>query len=122
MVKGTKGNDMKTRSLIGIGALAVAGIVGVACGGGGEMDGSGGAASGGTPGTGGGTPGTGGGTPGTGGAPGTGGVGSGGENVGGGAGEGGMGGMGGEATIACDGCAQLFVPLDEANTHTDFEI
>jgi len=94
-------------------------MIAAACGGDGTMDGSGGTGSGGVPGSGGTTPGSGGATPGSGGVPSTGGVVGTGGAEGGGAGEGGM---GGAETIACDGCAQLFVPLEAESTGTDFEI
>jgi hypothetical protein len=110
---------MKTRSLLGIGALTMAGLISAACGGGEEMDGTGGAGTGGTGTDSGGTATDGGGGTSSGGTStggvGTGGVGTGGIGTGGstggsgtggstggtsggtdgGAGEGGMGGMGG---------------------------
>lgn len=116
---------MKSASLYGIGALTLAGLLGIACGGGGDDDGSGG--TGGTTGGSGNTGGTTGGNGNTGGAT-TGGNGNtGGATTGGNGntgGDGGLGGEGGEGGMGTgpSGFAVLFVPLTTENTGTDFQI
>ncbi len=127
---------MRSVSLMAIGALTFAGLLGTACGGDGDDDGTGGTGGEGTGGEGTGGDGTGGdgtGGDGTGGdgtgGDGTGGDGTGGMGTGGTGGMGGMGGamatggMGGMAPVApCSGCVELFVPLTAADEGTVFEI